>query len=224
MSNDLESFLAGKTTAAKFEDRDYGRVIGGEIIGEPQMLQQRDYTTGDLLFYPDGNPQMQMVVRVQAQPATSDDDGVRALYIKGQMREAVITALKTAGERVPRKGGTLQIKYLRDEPVTLKNGRPGNPQKIYAARYTAPVGAAGDFLSAAADAAPAASFANGPTTTFATGGVVREAGGLACPEGVDPGRWRDMSPAQQQQMYEALGYGKPEPVAAAAGFRDEPPF
>jgi hypothetical protein len=223
VSNDLESFLAGKTTAAKFEDRDYGRVIGGEIIGEPQMLQQRDYTTGDLMFYPDGNPQMQMVVRVQAQPATSDDDGVRALYIKGQMREAVITALKTAGERVPRKGGTLQVKYLRDEPVTLKNGRPGNPQKIYAARYAAPVGAAGDFLSAAA-AAPAVAYDNPPARVVQAGGPQNTESRRPAPEGVDPARWAAMSDEQQRQMHVALGYGQPEPVAAATGFRDEPPF
>lgn len=223
MTTDLESFLSGKTTAAKFEDRAYGTIIGGEIVSEPTMMQQRDYTTGDLMFFPDGNPQMQMMVKVQTElrdESNADDDGVRAFYIKGAMKAAVIEALKRAGEKAPRRGGILRIKYLRDEPVTLKNGRPGNPQKIYAAQYTPPAASSSAaFLDSPARAAvPVAGVGNGG---FASGGGVA---GPTCPEGVDPRRWADMSPEQHQQMYTALGLGQPEAVAAASGFRDEPPF
>lgn len=219
---DQEQFLGGKVTSAKFEDRAYGTIIGGEIIGEPTMMQQRDYTTGDLLFFPDGNPQWQLMVKLQTEqrdPSVPDDDGVRAVYIKGQLKAAVSEALKRVGEKVLRRGGHLRIKYLRDEPVTLKNGRPGNPQKIYAAQYDAPAaGSAAAFLASDEHRAQ-----QGPVaTSFATGGPT--GGGLACPEGVDAARWADMNAAQQQQMYDALGLGSPVAVAAASGFRDEPPF
>lgn len=221
MSTDLEQFLGGKTKTAKFQDGAYGSVIGGEIVADPKMVQQRDYDTDELMFFPDGNPQMQMIVKVQAQPATGDDDGVRAFYVKGQLREAVIDALKAVGAKVPARGGDLQVKYLRDEPVTLKNGKRGNPKKIHAARYTPPTGPAGAFLTE-------------PTTpvtqTFATGSAAPSNGqGLACPPGVTPDNWQRMNPAQQAQMYDALGLPSgsalqaPAPIGGPAFF-DEPPF
>jgi hypothetical protein len=231
MTTDLEKFLGSKVASAKFEDEAYGTIIGGEIVDEPEMMQQRDYETNDLLFYADGNPQMQMVIKVQTGLNESEhDDGVRAFYVRGAMRAAVIEALQRAGEKVPRKGGNLRVKYLRDEPVTLKNGKKGNPKKIYAAQYKPPVsrGAEAFFDQPAAQGgAPATSFDNGPQTalqaSFATGGPVVSRR-LACPEGVDPQRWAQMDAGQQQQMYTALGLGAPEAVAAAAGFNDEPPF
>lgn len=224
MSTDLEAFLGGKTAAAKFEDKAYGTVIGGEIIAEPAMVQQRDYTTGDLLFYEDGNPKMQMVAKVQAQPASGDDDGVRAFYIKGQMREALIEALKSVGEKVPRRGGTLHFKYMRDEPVTLKNGRPGNPQKIYLCKYAPPSGAAGEFLGTAPIGARA------EQATMPSNLSRPAADALPTPIGVDPARWAQMSRAQQEQMYDALGMVPAGATSmgasntAGTAFSDEPPF
>jgi hypothetical protein len=202
-ATDIEAFFAGGATAAKFEDKQYGQVIGGEITAEPAMRQQRDYTTGEPITYPDGNPAMQMVVTVQAQPATGDDDGQRALYIKGQMKQAVGDALRKAGATAPRKGGKLWIKYVEDKPVTLQNGRPGNPQKIYAAKYEPPVAAqnAGFF----ADAEPVATQYAGPGT----------------PAGIDPVQWAVMTTEQREQLRRALG-GQAAPSAAT--FTDEPPF
>lgn len=229
MTTDLESFLDGKTTSAKFER--IGQVIGGEIIADPRMVQQRDYDTDELMFFPDGNPQMQMIVKVQVQPATSDDDGTRAFYIKGQLKTALIDALKATGEKVPRRGGSLWVKLTGEEPVTLKNGKPGSPKKIHAAKYTPPTGAAGEFLGgsttfgnapAAAAAvgavmagAPVASFDNGPRTSS-----------LACPPGVTPENWSRMDAGQQAQMYDALGlpHGGQQSPRGGSAFADEPPF
>lgn len=224
MSTDLEQFLGGKTATAKFTDGQFGQVIGGEIVAEPKMVQQRDYDTDELMVYPDGNPQMQMIVKVQAQPATQDDDGTRAFYVKNQLREAVIEALKAAGEKVPRVGGKLWVKYLSDEPVTLKNGKPGKNKKIHAAKYTPPTGAAGAFLADPATPAVA------PASTFTAPAGTNPAATVwpSCPPGVDTATWGAMNSSQRAQMYTALGLPFPGAAAGSNGtvsqFTDEPPF
>jgi hypothetical protein len=76
---------------------------------------------------------------VQAQPASDDDDGIRAFYIKSQMKKAVQEAVRRAGAQRLEVGGDLFVRYLRDEPNS--RGR-GKDKKIYEARYTPPAGAA----------------------------------------------------------------------------------
>ncbi len=221
----IEDFFAGGVTAAKFEDKAFGTVIGGEIISDPRMQQQRDYTTGDPITYPDGNPAMQMVITVQAYPPGgqhpdgSDDDGQRAFYIKGQMRTAVGDALRKAGAKAPARGGKLWLRYERDEPVTLKNGRPGNPQKIYAAKYEPPAqAAAGQFFGDQADTPPPA--ATRPPATGVPGAAAVE----PPPPGVVPDTWNRMNPEQRAQLREALGHLPATQPAGPAGFDDEPSF
>ncbi len=221
----LEAFFAGGATAAKFPDGAYGTVIGGEILDEPRMQQQRDYETNELLTYPDGNPQMQMVVTVQAQPATDDDDGRRTFYIKGQMKAAVGEALRKVGAKTLRRGGQLWIKYTEDKPVTLKNGRPGSPQKIHIAKYEPPAQtAAGQFFDTppTTSAAPAAASADDMRSSGNTAGRK-----LPCPPNVPPVKWAAMTGPQQEQMYDALGMALPvgrDVAPQASRFDDEPPF
>lgn len=184
--SELEQFFAGGAKSAKFEDRAYGSVIGGEIVEEPVMRQQRDYETDTPMTYSDGNPVMQMVVVVQAQPASADDDGRRALYVRGQLKAAVGEALRKAGARVPQRGGKLWVKYVSDEPVTLKNGKRGNDKKIYAAKYEAPAVAA------------AAAFYDATPTQVS-----------AAPAGIAPEQWAAMSEGQREQLTAAL---RPQPA------------
>jgi hypothetical protein len=226
-----EEYLSGGAKSAAFPDRAFGTIIGGTITDEPRMMQQRDYTTSDPMFYPDsGQPMMQLVVHVQTDlrdPDDPADDGVRAIYVKGQLRQAVINAMRGTGDKVPRKGGTLRVRYDRDEPVTLKNGKPGNPQKIYAAQYLPPAArGAADFLAedgngngaaqtSTTQAAPVVTqFATGPTREMGAVETVRApavSGRLACPAAIDPGKWAAMSDAQHAQMYAALGLNADEP-------------
>lgn len=225
MTQALEEFFAGGVAAAKFEDGEYGTVIGGVITTEPRMAQQRDYTTNEPVFYPDGNPAMQMIVTVQADEAHGEDDGQRAFYIRGQMRAAVGEALRKVGAKTLARGGRLLIKYLEDKPVTLKNGKPGNPQKIFAARYEPPTQTAqADYFRQ-----------DQPTTRPAPGTAddmrshaqqARPAGGagLPCPQGVDPATWAQMNPAQRSQMYDVLGLGPTSVQQEPRGSTDEPPF
>jgi hypothetical protein len=220
----IEQFFQGGAAAAKFPDREYGTVIGGEIVADPRMQQQRDYTTGDPITYQDGNPAMQMVIVVQTSlhdPSIPEDDGQRAFYVKGQMRQAIGEALKKAGATAPRRGGKLWLKYIEDKPTTLRNGKPGNPQKIYAAKYEPPAqAAAGQFFDEsegmhipAGD--PAADRTSSPPTT-------RGGGGLERPPSIPPASWQAMSADQQRQIVAALA-GAP-PANGGTGFRDEPPF
>lgn len=240
MTQSVEDFFAGGVTAAKFEDRSYGTVIGGEIVDDPRMQQQRDYESGEPMTYPDGNPAMQMVIVVQAYQPSGDDDGRRAFYVKGQMRQAIGEALRKQNVKAPARGGRLWLRYQEDKPTTLKNGKPGNPQKIYAAKYEPPAqAAAGQFFGdpQAADSAPAAAPARTADDMRGTDNYHAErrqaVAGVspaatqwpACPPGIDPAAWSRMTGDQRAQMYQALGLPVPqaEPVGGPA-FRDEPPF
>lgn len=225
----IEDFFAGGAKAAKFPDGQFGTVIGGQITTDPRMTQQRDYTTDELIFYPDGNPAMQMVVTVQAEQPSGDDDGQRSLYIKGQLKQAVGDALRKHGEKAPRRGGSLWVKYVEDKPVTLKNGKSGNPQKIFAAKYDPPAAAAaGQFFD---DPAPQpATNADSMRASGNRAAPPAAAGTLPCPANVPPAKWAAMNAHQQEQMYDALGMAPPRVTASFANgpagsqFTDEPPF
>lgn len=225
---DIENFFAGGVTAAKFPDGQYGHVIGGEIIAEPRMQQQRDYTSGEPLVYQDGNPQMQMIVVVQAHPGGNfhedgtEDDGQRAFYIKGQMKQAVAEALRKTGARSPQRGGKLWIKYVEDKPTTLKNGRPGNPQKIYVAKYEPPAqAAAAAFFPAGDPPAAAATELTADDMRTRSGATNPPASIPPCPPGFDPATWARLDNSQREQMAAALGT---RAAALAGRFTDEPPF
>jgi hypothetical protein len=140
-ANDL--LMGGGVKSAAFKSP--GTVVGGSILREPRVTQQTDFDTQKPKFYDDGNPMMQIVVQVQTdQRDDTDDDGVRAFYIKGQMRQAVADAVRAVKAKGLDVGGALFVKYERDEPNS--RGR-GNDKKVYAARYTPPAGqAANDAL------------------------------------------------------------------------------
>jgi hypothetical protein len=216
-----EQFMTGGGRSVKLER--IGETVKGEIIDEPTMMQQRDYETNDLVYYSDGNPAMQMVIRIQTadrDAAEPDDDGIRVLYIKGQLKSALITAMRGCDHKVPRRGGKIAVRLTGLEPVKLKNGKPGNDKKIHEVWYKAPENAtAAAFLNAPASAPPMVSAAP----------VSAAPAALTCPPGIDPAQWELMGPRQQQQMYEALGLtgtqpAGPPPATGSSLFTDEPPF
>lgn len=136
---DPDELMSGGHKAAVFPDQAFGTVVGGRIVGQPVTTQQLDFDSRQPKFYDDGNPMWQVVVAVQAQPPGDDDDGIRAFYIKAQMKRAVQEAVRRAGAPRLEVGGELHIRYVRDEPNS--RGR-GKDKKIYEARYTAPAGPA----------------------------------------------------------------------------------
>ncbi|AER26360.1 hypothetical protein FIONNBHARTH_69 [Mycobacterium phage Fionnbharth] len=149
--SDLAGFFGSGVPSAKFNA--IGDTVGGKIVAEPTIEQQRDYDTGAPLVYDDGNPRMQMVITVQTDlrdPEVPDDDGQRRLFVKGAMKYAIGQALKAAGKQQPEVGGELYVTYTHDGEQ--KNPRL-NPPKQFAARYTPPAPAAQFFNGAQAQPA-----------------------------------------------------------------------
>ena len=143
-TTDANDFLlSGGVPAAKFPT--IGTLVKGTIEGS-EVTQQTDFTSGAKKFFDNGDPMMQVVITLQTDerdPQVADDDGLRKLYVKGQMQAAVREALRQAGARLER-GGTLAVQYVEDKP-SEKRGL--NPAKQYRAQYQPPtIGAANDLL------------------------------------------------------------------------------
>lgn len=157
--SEVDDFMGGGVPSAKFPEP--GTTVSGVIIDEPRITQQRDFDSGDLKFWDDGEPMKQLVVHVQTDLRDAeipDDDGIRAIYIKSNLKKAVQTALTRAKAKLA-IGGTLSVTYTQDG--VNKRGK-GKPPKEYSAAYTAP-DVAGEFLAGPdepagqpAQAAPAA--------------------------------------------------------------------
>jgi hypothetical protein len=138
MTTDLGSvndfLMGGGIPSAKFETP--GTVVSGKIVRTPEVQQQRDFDTGKPKFWDDGTPQKQIVVQLQTpvrDRQIPDDDGVRVIYIRGNMLTAIRQAVRAAGAQLE-AGGTLAITYTGDgEP----SKRGFNPPKLYSATYTA---------------------------------------------------------------------------------------
>ncbi len=132
-----EDFLLGSgAKSASFLE--VGTIVEGTIVEAPTLQQQKDINTGALKFWDDGNPMMQLVAKVQTADRDADDkddDGIRAIYIKGNMKTAVADAVRKAGAKGLTVGGTLKVCYTGDG-VASKKGF--NPPKEYKAQFIAP--------------------------------------------------------------------------------------
>lgn len=139
MPNPADEFFGGGHKSASFNGT-APITVSGTItrVGEP--VQQRDLVSGTPKTWDNGDPMMQLPVDVQTTLRESDeDDGVRTLYIKGQMRAAIRDALRAAGSDGLRVGGTLSVTYTGD----AKPSAPGlNGAKQYAATYSQPAAGA----------------------------------------------------------------------------------
>src|SRR5262245_30044715 len=132
-ANDL--IMGGGSPSAKFP------TVGTKIVGEVTATdtgQQRDYKSGELKTWPDGNPMMQAIITLQTDdrdPDITDDDGRRRLFVSSRnMREAIKDAVTKANARVIEIGGKLAVQYTGDGEAT----GAGNPPKLYVAQYKKP--------------------------------------------------------------------------------------
>lgn len=150
---DANDFLmGGGVTSAKFEKP--GTTIAGKIVRPPEVQQQREINTGKPKFWDDGTPQKQLLVQVQTtlrDPQVPDDDGIRALYVRGNMLTAVRNAVRASGTQLA-AGGHLSVTYTGDG----ERSKPGfNPPKLYEATYSpASQSAVNDMLGDDAGARP----------------------------------------------------------------------
>lgn len=127
--------------SAKFEKE--GDVLIG-LIERVETRQMTEIGSGTLRTWPDGNPRMQLVIQVQTDwQSDEEDDGLRNLYvpIPSQMQKAIADAVRKVGEHGLGRNGKLGIKFVRtEEPKT----RGFSGQKIYTASYAAPTVSAED--------------------------------------------------------------------------------
>jgi hypothetical protein len=117
-----------------------GAQVSGFICAKPEKQQQRDFDTGQPKYWPNSTePMWQVRVILQTEerdPEVEEDDGRRAIYVKGNMRNAVQKALTQAGVGGLAVGGKLLVKYMSDD----KPARKGlNGAKLYVAKYRPPI-------------------------------------------------------------------------------------
>ena len=199
-------FLMGSgTPTAKFPT--IGSSVSGVIVDEPEVRQQTDFDDGSLLFWDDGNPRMQLVIRLQTDlrdPEVENDDGVRALYVKGQNVKTLREAIKSAGRDGVEPGGWLAAQYTHDGQASGKK----NPPHLHAYTYKGPTAqAANAFLNAGSPPAPAPVSAAVPTTAPAAAPVM--------PPPIDQQAFAAFLAQQQaQQAQQQLPVAQPvQPVA-----------
>lgn len=137
MTTDANGLLMGTGgRSAKFEKE--GAVVVG-LVMRMETRQRTEIGSGKPLTWPDGNPQMQLVVTLETETREDDDDdGLRNLYIAipSAMQKAVADAIRRSGERGLANGGKLGVKFTKTD---APKQRGFNGQKQYTAKYEPPV-------------------------------------------------------------------------------------
>jgi len=171
MSQDpFSQFLSGGLVSAKFPT--VGYVVEGTVTAAA-MKQQSEYEGGAPKFWSDGSPAMQMVLDMECAPtgetwettryirkALPDDNGMRALYVKGNLQKALTQALRDANAKFE-IGGRLRVERIADGPQKDKQRLPAYEFKC---EWTVPnqnSAAANDFLDSTQAATEENPFAKG---------------------------------------------------------------
>jgi hypothetical protein len=140
--DDANEMLQGGGRAFSFEK--LGDMVEGEVL-DSRKEQQRDPVTGKGKYFDSGDKMMQLVLILQTDlNEDEEDDGRRAVYLKGGKYEAhegtgqaalmaVQSAVRKTGKPME-EGGRLAIKYTGNTKA-----KPGlNPAKLYTAVYKPP--------------------------------------------------------------------------------------
>lgn len=142
--SEADLFLSGGAPSQKFPE--VGARWGGTILSW-EMTQQSDLTTGELKFWEDGKPKMQLVLTMQGEPTgftwewngrsfdkkeLHDDDGVRRLFVKGNMQQALGKAMRDARGRVE-IGAYAELVRTKD---IAPNKKGYSPTQTFKAEWT----------------------------------------------------------------------------------------
>lgn len=134
MTQDPNEFLMeGGVPAAKFDT--VGKMVKG-TVAQAVVMNQTEFQSGEVLTWKDGTPRKQLVITIDTDEVDDElegDDGSRRIYAKGQMLQAIRTAVRAHGGIA--EGGKLAVKFIKEEPSKT---RGFNPTKIYQAWYEAP--------------------------------------------------------------------------------------
>lgn len=144
MSNVDDFLFGGSGKAASFDE--IGDTVEGDIT-DAVVNQQTDMETQAPLTWSDGSPRMQLVVTLQTDDKSADDDGLRRIFAKGgkyevdsgtgtSMKDAIGDAIKKAGAKSLDVGGRLKVGYTG---VGKKTNRGFSAPKLYRATYSPPV-------------------------------------------------------------------------------------
>lgn len=114
--------------------------IGTECKGRLAGMERRQSSdiNGNKEFWPDGDIKYQIVYTIETgiiDPSIEDDDGVRRVYSKKNIDDAVRDAVRKSGFKGDLIGGKIGIKYVGDGPPKQKGY---NGPKLFAARYEPP--------------------------------------------------------------------------------------
>lgn len=133
-TDDANAFLMGAGgKSATFHDQ--GDEVWGSIV-HYELRQQTDFDSKALKVWDDGNPMMQVVVTLQTNAQDDvDDDGLRKVYVRGQMTRALSIAVAKAEARGIAVGGQLFVRYVSDDEPRSK-GMSGAKQ--YFVKYEPP--------------------------------------------------------------------------------------
>lgn len=138
--------LTGSAPSVSFKDAPVGTSFTGKVLEAPSLVQSKDYETGNPAFWPDGNPKMTVVTKLEI------DGQERNLWAPkpSALFAAIATAQQAAGAQIT-VGGTLTVTYTGDKP----NDNPRlHPAKQYQATYTPPDAFATPAAPAATTATP----------------------------------------------------------------------
>ena len=125
--------LSGESVPSlSFKDAVVGTAYTGTISKRARLLQQRDFETGSLAQWDDGNPKMAVVIDLDIQGDTF------ALWAPkpSAMFAALVAAQKAADAGTMVEGGQLTVEFVGTEP-NKKNPRL-NAQKLYRCHYVPP--------------------------------------------------------------------------------------
>lgn len=127
-----DPFAGGESRpSVSFKDMPVGTSYTLKVIEAPQMVQARDYESGQPAFWPDGNPK-QTVVTTVVDTATGEEKSLWAPKPSALFR-AIGDAQRAAGAQIT-AGGTLVVTFSGEKP-NEKNPKL-NPQKLYTVQYT----------------------------------------------------------------------------------------
>lgn len=139
MSNDVNDYLFGGGAKA-FQFENIGDICHGTVISAE--IRQQTSMEGEALVWADGTPRKQLVIVVQTDEISDEDDGQRTLFAKGgrfevatgegtSMRDAIADAMRLAQAKSLDPGDELWVGY-----TGIGKGRRGfSPPKLYSAKF-----------------------------------------------------------------------------------------
>lgn len=138
MSDAPDPFSGSSVPGLSFKDAPVGTSFTGVITKvEPELVQTRDFESGDLAFWPgkdgqQGNPKVAAVIHIEV------DGEERSVWAtKPSALFAAFGEARTRNGGPLEVGGTVRITYTGDKP-NATNPRL-NPAKQYTVDYKAPV-------------------------------------------------------------------------------------